>query len=65
MWRPEDWQNPYSLQKVTVQGEELFKISNSHFVSADTKEANIFEAGADAVLEALLEALARQESIRN
>lgn len=55
LWRPKKWNNPYSMEKVTVCGEELFKGGSSMYFTRDTKEAEIFEAGANAMLKVIWE----------
>ena len=41
MWRPEDWPNPFTVEHGNLSDD------------ADT-ETNIYESGADAILEALI-----------
>lgn len=62
-WRPEGWENPYNKPKVLSlnipEGTKLFRgdfevLDTSAIVnSSNEANAEIFEAGADAMLEAL------------
>ncbi len=56
-YRPEGWHNPYSRHKfIDHRGEVAYcadRCSLSHSYSHDSKEAAIFEEGADAMLKVL------------
>ena len=58
MWennRPVGWRNPYNMEKGMVDGKELYRISSGHYLTHNTREAQIYEEGADAMLKVLEE----------
>ena len=49
-WRPEDWTNPYKEQQLFLAREDSFSLRSGLMESGEV----VFEAGADAMLKALL-----------
>lgn len=56
MWRPENWENPYLEAQVVDRERLVFRLPDDGiYIEGKGKEigTNAFEAGADAMLEAL------------